>query len=101
MDTLDEIKILLKLREGINQMNQVKPGWQCSEFWLTLMTNLIGVLGMAKGVVPPQYQGYVAVALVVLNGVYTTARTLVKNQASTTTTTVTGPAIVTTTPTKP
>jgi hypothetical protein len=108
MGLIDDVKIYAAVKKMLVQTKQeaitvigTKPGWQTSEFWLTLITNLVGVLGMAKGIVPPQYQGYIAVALIVLNGVYTTARTLIKNQGAMTATTTVGPATVTTTTTKP
>lgn len=74
-----------------------KPGWKTSEFWLTVVTNLIGILGMEKGSVPAQYQPYVIAALTVLNAVYTVARTFIKQTDSTVTTTSDSPATVTTT----
>lgn len=81
-------------------MTGTKPGWKTSEFWMTLMTNVIGMLGMAKGIVPPQYQPYVIGALTVLNSVYTIARTFIKQSPSPVTTTATA-GTTTTTTTKP
>ena len=88
-------------QEEAMKMTGTKPGWKTTEFWMTLMTNLIGVLGMAKGAVPPQYQPYVIGALTVLNSVYTIARTFIKQTPTATVATVSGPAVVTTTTTKP
>jgi hypothetical protein len=81
-------------------MVQIKAGWKTSEFWMTLLTNVIGMLGMAKGIVPSQDVPYVVMALTVLNSVYTIARTFIK-QAAPMTTTTTGPATTTITTTKP
>jgi hypothetical protein len=101
MGLIDEIKLLFKVKEDVIQMGQIKAGFKTSEFWVTLLSNVIGILGVIKGVVPPQYAPWVVGALTVLNSVYTVARTFVKQQAPMTATTVVGPATVTTTTTKP
>jgi hypothetical protein len=102
VDVIDEIKLLLKVRQEVNQMVQVKAGWRTSEFWVTMLSNVIGILGIVKGTVPPQYAGYVVMALTVLNSVYTVARSFVKTTVPTVaTTTVAGPATTTVTTTKP
>lgn len=78
-----------------------KPGYKTTEFYVTLLSNIIGVLGIIKGTVPPQYAGYVVMALTVLNSVYTIARTFIKQGDASGTTVIAGPATVTTTTTKP
>lgn len=56
-------------------MNGTKPGWKTSEFWLTAITNVIGVVGALKGIIPANYA---TIALTVLNSVYAIVRSFVK-----------------------
>ena len=103
MGLIGEIRIYNAVRKFMAQeaqtMNTVKPGYQTSEFWLTLLTNAITMLGMVKGNIPQQYQPYAIAALTILNSVYTVARTFIKQAPAITDTTVAGPATVTTTTT--
>ena len=108
MNVLDDIRLYTLARKlyaetklEATTMTGTKPGWKTSEFWITLLVNTIGVLGVLQGSVPPADAKYVVMALTVLNSVYTVARTFIKQTASVDTTTVAGPATVTTTTTKP
>ena len=88
MNIFQEIKLFLAARKMISTlateattMNGTKPGWKTSEFWITLLMNVIGALTLIKGIVPAPYSAYVIVALTVLNSVYTIARSFVKTAA--------------------
>ena len=59
----------------------VKPGYATTEFWLTVITNLITVVGALEGVINPETM---AIILAVLNGVYGILRSLVKQPKITT-----------------
>ena len=60
------------------KMNGPKPGYKTTEFWLTLLGNLVTIVGNLKGIIPGQAA---AIALVVLDGVYGIMRGLVKINA--------------------
>ena len=83
MNIIQKIRVLLliqklinHIKEGFKKMNgNVKPGYATTEFWLTVITNLITVIGALKGVINPETM---AIILAVLNGVYGILRSLVK-----------------------
>lgn len=79
MSFIQKIKLLLKLRkpaEGlITEVSKVKSGWKTSEFWLTILSNLITIAGALNGIIDPKTA---AIVLAVLNGLYTTLRTVAK-----------------------
>ena len=54
-----------------------KPGVQTTEFWLTLLSNAAAVVGALKGVIPPETA---AIIMAVINSVYSTLRTLAKQE---------------------
>ena len=60
---------------------ETKPGWKTTEFWLTVVANLLTVATVAKGMMKPDVA---AVTLAVLNGAYATLRSLVKQPDITT-----------------
>lgn len=53
----------------------MKSGYKTSEFWLVVVSNLIAIVGALNGVLDPKTA---AIALAVLNGVYSTLRTIAK-----------------------
>ncbi len=59
----------------------MKAGIKTTEFWLTIITNLLAVVGVLEGVLPAQTA---AVILAVLNGVYGVLRALQKTPDITT-----------------
>jgi len=59
----------------------LKAGWKTTEFWITVVGNLIIVAGSIEGILPAQTA---AVVLAVLNGIYTVLRTLAKQPEITT-----------------
>lgn len=64
----------------------VKSGVSTSEFWLTILTNVVVVLQTLDG----QIEGkWVAVVLAAVNGVYGVMRALVKSNATNSSTTTT------------
>lgn len=82
MGLIAKIKLLLKVRkpiEGlIKEVSKVKSGWKTSEFWMTVVSNLITIVGALKGVIPAETA---AVIVAVLNGLYTIGRDVVKAKA--------------------
>ena len=86
MNIIQKIKVLLliqklinHIKEGLKKMegnnNGVKPGWRCTEFWLTVITNLITIVGALKGIIKPETM---VIVLAILNGIYGILRSLVK-----------------------
>lgn len=53
----------------------MKAGIKTTEFWLTVLTNLLAVIGVLEGVLPAQTA---AVIVAVLNGIYGVLRALQK-----------------------
>lgn len=71
-------KLLNFIKEGSKEVkmnNGAKAGYKTTEFWLTLTTNVIAVVEALKGVIPPETA---LVIMAVLNGIYTTLRTIAK-----------------------
>jgi len=62
-------------------MNGVKPGIYTTEFWLTVITNLITIITTLKGMIPAETA---TIILAILNGLYTILRSLVKQPNITT-----------------
>ena len=60
----------------------MKAGIKTSEFWLVILANVILVLGGLKEYISPDT---LTIALVILDGVYTSWRTLAKTPDITTT----------------
>jgi hypothetical protein len=58
-----------------------KAGWKTTEFWVTVVINLISVVGVLKGILPAQTA---AIILAVLDGLYGVLRTLIKEPDITT-----------------
>lgn len=79
MSFIQKIKLLLKIRkpaEGlIQEVGKVKTGWKTSEFWLTIVSNLITIAGALNGIIDAKTAGII---LAILNGLYTTLRTIAK-----------------------
>lgn len=53
----------------------MKVGWKTSEFWMTVITQLLAVVGALNGVIDPKTA---ATVVAVLNAVYAILRTLAK-----------------------
>ena len=58
-----------------------KPGYRTTEFWLTMATNLAGVLAMVAGILPAKYG---VPTMAASNTLYAILRTLVKEPSITT-----------------
>lgn len=82
MNLIQKIKLLLKVKEPaeniIKEVSNVKDGYKTTEFWLTIISNLITVTGAVQGVIDPKTA---AIILAVLNGVYNLVRGIVKAKA--------------------
>ena len=63
------------MEDVVKKSGSLKEGFKTSEFWLTLLSSAIAVVGAIKGVIPAQTA---AIALAILNGIYTTMRSVVK-----------------------
>lgn len=79
MGLIGNIKVLFKLRKPVNnlikEVKNVKPGYKTTEFWLTVLSNLITIAGALQGVIDGKTA---AVVLAVLNGLYNLVRGLAK-----------------------
>jgi len=56
--------------------HKAAPGYKTTEFWLTALGNVIVILQGLQGTIDAQW---VVIALAVINGIYTTMRSLVKS----------------------
>lgn len=89
MNILKQIKLLIlgkkefdKIKEAyMENTTSMKPGWQTTEFWLTVITSLTSIVGALKGVVSTETA---TTAVVVLNSIYGVMRGLQKNPEITT-----------------
>lgn len=59
----------------------MKAGYTTTEFWLTILTNVMTIAPMVAGVLPPKTG---AVVLALANGMYAVLRTLAKQPDITT-----------------
>jgi hypothetical protein len=83
MNFIKKIKFLFKIRRPIKNIGGIimqKPGWKTSEFYLTVLSNLIAIAGALNGVLDPKTA---AIIMAVLNGLYTTLRTVAKTGETT------------------
>lgn len=85
MNIIDKIKALFSLNKAISNIKEaykmdstVKPGYKTTEFWLTVITNIVTVIGAIKGLIPANVA---TIALTVLNAIYGVIRTLAKSNA--------------------
>lgn len=86
MSLLEKIKALWSIKKAVSKIEEaykmdttpIKPGWKTSEFWLTVIFNLVTILGTLKGVIPANIG---TVALTVLNSVYGLIRAITKSNA--------------------
>lgn len=82
MNLIDKIKLLWKLRTFVSEevqeakkMNGTKPGYQSTEFWLQLATQIGTLWGAISGFIPPKYAAILSAGGI---AVYTVARTVIK-----------------------
>lgn len=80
MGFVAKIKLLFKMKKPIGNLieeaTNVKSGWKTTEFYLTILSNLITIAGALNGIIDPKTA---AIVLAVLNGLYTTLRTIAKS----------------------
>jgi hypothetical protein len=72
----EKIKALIELNKIYHkgkEVNNMKPGYQTTEFWIT---SIVSVWSMFGGMVPAPYN---AILPVIAGAIYTIARTLAKN----------------------
>ena len=103
MNPIEEFKLLMQIRKFLNEekenykMNStVKPGWKTTYFWLTLLSNVVPIVGSLKGVIPPDKA---AMIIGIINGVYGIIRSFSTANAPVITPVVTVAAPVAPTPT--
>jgi len=92
MNIIQKIKLLFKLKSIYSQTvvdakkevvmadvttgtTVVKPGWKTTEFWMTVIGNLVTVVGTLNGTIPPEK---CAIIVSILNTIYTVLRTFAK-----------------------
>lgn len=84
MSWITSLKLLWKNRSAIKEAGKaieaikeanVKTGWKTTEFWMTIMTNVVTVVQALNGVIPPETA---AIILAVANGLYGVLRTITK-----------------------
>lgn len=80
MGLFANIKLILKIRKPVSNIikeaTNVKPGYKTTEFWITVISNLITIVGAVQGMIDPKIA---AIILAVLNGLYNLMRGLVKS----------------------
>ncbi len=64
----------------------MSEGLKTTEFWMTILTNIVTIVGSLTGVIPAQVA---AIIIAAANGIYGVLRVITKTKAVTTTTTVT------------
>lgn len=84
MGFIAKVKLLFKVKKPlgkiIEEATKVKSGYKTSEFWLTIISNLITIAGALNGILDPKTA---AIVLAILNGMYTTLRTIAKSGTAT------------------
>lgn len=79
MNLIEQIKVLFRIRKPatdlLMEVKMVKSGWKTSEFWMTVVTQILAVVGALNGVIDPKTAATVVAAL---NAVYAVLRTLAK-----------------------
>ena len=83
MNIIEQVKVLFRIRKPatdlIQEAKQVKSGWRTSEFWMTIVTQVLAVVAALNGVLDPKTA---ATIVAVLNAVYAVLRTLAKTPVS-------------------
>ena len=95
MNLFDTIKAYFAIKKAVNNIKEennkmetqtgVKPGWKTSEFWMTMATNVIAVVGALGKFIPAEAS---AVVMAIANAVYSISRSITKVNAPTAAATV-------------
>lgn len=79
MSLLKKLQVLLRLRKPaenlLKEVAKVKDGYKTTEFWMTIVSQLLAVVGALSNVIDAKTA---AVVVTVLNAVYAVLRTLAK-----------------------
>ncbi len=86
MNLLQKIRLYFTLKKSFDELKkeakkevvmngETKPGYKTTEFWMTVCTNIVSIVGMLKDVIPPQTA---AIIIAVVNGIYGVLRTHAK-----------------------
>jgi hypothetical protein len=86
MNLIDKIKaffVIKKAIENIKEENkkmetQIKPGWKTTEFWATMATNVIAVVGALSKFISPDVS---AIVIAIANAIYSISRGMAKKPA--------------------
>jgi len=83
MNIIQKIKLLLKVKKSAGNVKEayMKSGVKTTEFWMTVVSNLVTIIGALGGNIEPEKA---AILLAVLNGIYSVLRSLVKQPEITT-----------------
>lgn len=87
MNIIEKIKSLWIVKKfidteikGAKQMNEQKPGYKTSEFYLTLLTNVVALIGALKGIIP---DSTATIIIAAANAIYGLIRAITKTGTST------------------
>lgn len=58
-----------------NGGEKMKAGVQTTEFWMTILTNIVSIVGALQGVISPEIA---AIIVSIANGIYGVLRTIAK-----------------------
>lgn len=79
MNILQEIKLLLMVRKPaedlLQEVKQMKPGWQTTEFWVKILGDIVAVWGAVHGFIPADKA---AMIVAITSSVYAALRTILK-----------------------
>jgi murein DD-endopeptidase MepM/ murein hydrolase activator NlpD len=64
-------KDIFKEKGGGNDMEEIKPGWQSTEFWATLATAIVGILALAGKIDPADSDDLIKAIIAIAGGVIT------------------------------
>lgn len=85
MNLLQKIKALYSLNRILShtiteakKMDGLTPGYKTTEFYLTLLTNIVTIVGTLKGVIPEHIGATIIAAA---NGLYGVLRTFAKKES--------------------
>ena len=79
MGLISKVRLLLKIRKPtenlIQEVSKVKSGYKTTEFWMTIISQLLTLAGALQGVIDPKTA---ALIIAGLNAIYGFLRTLAK-----------------------
>lgn len=67
-----------KIKEEYKMDSTIKPGWKTTEFWLSLLSQGVTLIGALKGIIPADKA---AMIMAVISGIYGIVRAVTKSNA--------------------